>query len=245
MNNIKLNIENLTSLWRAVSEPFDSYFREPDFNYSLIKNSEWPNRLWFEQDINKEKVLLAKNRIISCPTNLVIPYWDIYNSNSFKILEENGFNLKFEQIGMSLKRDYIFAELSSLNLKTVSTQKEAELWSELFSKSFGYHINPILLSKSQENTTYYIAYHKDEAVGTGILHSANNVSGIHSVGIIPEQRRKGYAEQIMKCLINKSIEINSHQITLQSSDMGKGLYLKLGFEEQFVIKNYELQQSNK
>jgi len=242
MKNITSNIENLTSLWQAVSEPFDSYFSESDFNYSLIKNSEWPNRLWFDQDINKENILLAKEIISSFSTNMTLPYWDIYKSNSFNILEENGFTLKFEQIGMSLKIEHVFTELSSLSLKKVSTKKEAELWSALFSKSFGYFINPILLSKSQKKTSYYIAYHQNEAVGTGIIHTTNNVSGIHSVGVIPVQRRKGYAEQIMKTLINKSIKLNSDSITLQSSNMGKGLYLKLGFKEQFTIKNYTLER---
>tara|TARA_B100000809_G_scaffold178239_1_gene175818 strand:- start:4460 stop:5194 length:735 start_codon:yes stop_codon:yes gene_type:complete len=242
MNNIKLNIENLTSLWQTVSEPFNSYFSETNFDYSLIENSEWPNRLWFNKEINKDTIALAKEKIISTSTNLTIPYWDIYNSNSFELLEQDGFNLKFEQIGMSLKAPHIFTELKDLSLKKVSTEEEAKLWSILFSKSFGYFTNPALLTKSQKNTNYYIAYNQNEAVGTGILHTTNNISGIHSVGIIPEQRRKGFAEQIMKLLINQSIKINSDSITLQSSNMGKGLYLKLGFEEQFMIKNYALQQ---
>lgn len=242
MNNIKSNIENLTSLWQTISEPFNSYFSDMNFDYSLIKNSEWPNRLWFNQDINKDIVKLAKEKVLTTSTNLTIPYWDIYDSNSFEILQQNGFNLKFEQIGMALKTSETFDQLNTLNLKKVSTEKEAQLWSTLFSKSFGYSINPILLKNPNRSTNFYIAYDKDEAVGTGILHTTNKVSGIHSLGILPEQRRKGYAEQIMKLLINKSIEMNSDYITLQSSNMGKGLYLKLGFEEQFVIKNYALQQ---
>lgn len=238
MKIITSNIKNLTSLWQTVSEPFNSYFNETDFDYSVIENSEWPNRLWFNQDINKDIITLAKDKIITTSKNLTIPYWDIYNSNSFEILHQNGFKLKFEQIGMSLKTPHIFSELNTLKLKKVSSEKEVELWSSLFSKSFGYYINPILLNN--KNINFYIAYNKNEAVGTGILYTTNNISGIHSVGIIPEQRRKGYAEQIMKLLINKSIDINSQYITLQSSNMGKGLYLKLGFEEQFVIKNYSL-----
>jgi len=240
MSIIKSNIENLTSLWQTVSEPFNSFFSETDFNYSFIKNSEWPNRLWFNQEINNDIIILAKDKIIATSPSLTIPYWDIYDSNSFKILQQNGFSLKFEQIGMSLKTPKKITQLNTLNLKKVSTEKEAELWSTIFSKSFGYYINPILLKNKRTN--FYIAYHKNEAVGTAILHTTNNVSGIHSLGILPNQRRKGYAEQIMKLLINKSVEINSDYITLQSSNMGKGLYLKLGFEEQFVIKNYALQQ---
>ena len=126
-------------------------------------------------------------------------------------------------------------------LVKVTTKKDVVIWSNLFEKSFGYFINPVLLNKTHKHISYFIAYHQHQMVGTGILHNTNNISGIHSVGIIPKQRRKGYAEQIMKLLINQSIKINSDCITLQSSDMGKGLYLKLGFEEQFIIKNYALQ----
>ncbi len=67
--------------------------------------------------------------------------------------------------------------------------------------------------------------------------------GVHSVGIPPEMRRKGYAKQIMKLLINSAVDNACDYMTLQASDMGKNLYLNLGFKEQFTIKNYKLQQS--
>ncbi len=54
-------------------------------------------------------------------------------------------------------------------------------------------------------------------------------------------RRKGYAEQIMKLLINIATEEGVDYMTLQASDMSKNLYLKLGFEEQFTIKNFKIQ----
>ncbi len=240
MKNITSNIENLTSLWESVSKPFDSFFKAEEFDYSLIKNSDWPNRLWFNTDINTGMVQKARKVLQSSSSKLIIPYWDIYDSISFRILENNGFQLKFEQMGMVLNRSRCYDTLEGVSLKKVASKKEAELWSRLFRKSFGYDINPILINVSQNNTHYYIAYNENEAVGTGIIHFTNKVSGIHSVGIIPNHRRKGYAEQIMKALINESIEKESLRITLQSSEMGKGLYLKLGFKEQFKIKNYEL-----
>ncbi|MDD7885244.1 N-acetyltransferase [Flavivirga sp. 57AJ16] len=238
MNSIKSNIENLTSLWQTVSEPFHAYFKEKDFEYSFVENSEWPNRLWFNEEIDQDQVADAKDKLNFLASGLVLPYWDIYHSDSFKLLEENGFHLKFEQIGMSLKADKVFAELGNLKLIKITTKKAFELWSVLFEKSFGYFINPKLLNASYQYIHYYIAYHYNEAVGTGVLFNTNKVSGIHSVGVIPEQRRQGYAEDIMKLLINESIKMNSEYITLQASNMGKNLYLKLGFEEQFKIKNY-------
>ncbi len=240
MNSIKLNIENLTSLWQTVSEPFNAHFEEKDFEYSFIGNSEWPNRLWFNKDFDEHRVSFVKDKLRSITSNMVVPYWDIYNSASFRLLEKNDFQLKFEQIGMSLKVDTLFTELEDLKLVKTTTEKEFELWSVLFKRSFGYFINPMLLSTSYKIINYYIAYHQNEAVGTGILFNTDHVAGIHSVGILPEQRRRGYAKEIMKLLINESIKTDSDYITLQASSMGKDLYLKLGFKEQFKIKNYVL-----
>ena len=62
------------------------------------------------------------------------------------------------------------------------------------------------------------------------------------MGVIPEMRRKGFAEQMMVNLLHWSTEQQFTYATLQASAMGKGLYLKLGFEEQFTMKNYSLRQ---
>jgi len=63
------------------------------------------------------------------------------------------------------------------------------------------------------------------------------------MGNPPEMRRRGFAEEIMKLLINRVFDNQGKYITLQASGMGKNGYLKLGFEEQFIIRNYRLKQS--
>jgi len=69
----------------------------------------------------------------------------------------------------------------------------------------------------------------------GIIKSCGVVQGI-----IPEQRRKGFAEQMMVNILSQSAEQGFKYSTLQASELGKGLYLKLGFKEQFIIKSYSL-----
>lgn len=242
MKEIKFNINNLTSFWQKVGVPLNSFFEREYFDYSFIEISEWPNRLWFNKDIDQKSIDLVKNELPSILGKLTIPYWNIYNNKLYQLLEKNGFELKFEQIGMSLKIKQSYKENNHFKIIKVSNIKETIVWSELFEKSFGYFINPILLQKTLNSIDYYIAYHKKELVGTGILYRTENVSGIHSVGIIPNQRRKGYAELIMKLLINQSVKYKSEYVMLQASNMGLGLYLKLGFKENFRIKNYALQQ---
>lgn len=75
-----------------------------------------------------------------------------------------------------------------------------------------------------------MAYYQNEPVGTAILFQINKVSGIHGVGVISGMRRRGFAEQIMKRLINMAVENDSQHVTLQASAMGRNIYLKLSFK---------------
>ncbi|WP_289063743.1 GNAT family N-acetyltransferase [uncultured Zobellia sp.] len=239
---IHTNIKNLTSLWETAAAAFDSYHKTPVFEYCEVSSSEWPNRLWLHQPINQETVDLIKQKIGETATPITLPVWDIYDDNQSALLENNDFIFIFEQVGMSLKPSHFFDIHGDVNIERVTDSTEAKLWSVLFKKSFGYEISLETVSKTLSEIEYYIAYSDGLAVGTAILHQTNSVMGIHAIGIPPEMRRRGYADQIMRLLINKIIKNGFEYITLQASNMGLNLYLKLGFEEQFLIKNYRLAQ---
>jgi len=241
LNIINANIDNLTSLWKSSSIPFQSYYSDSKFSYCYIENSDWPNKLWLNQDVDQEIIPLIKEKILSISVPLIIPYWDIYENNFSEDLEEQGFTKLFEQVGMSLKISKPLKTQDNLNIQLVSNNSQTNLWAKLFEMSFGYKIPEEILLETKNEIDYYIAYTQNQAVGTAISYRTNNIMGIHSVGIPPEIRRKGYAEQIMKLLINSAVEDNCDYMTLQASDMGKNLYLSLGFKEQFIIKNYKLQ----
>ena len=238
----KLNIENLTSLWATASEFNHSFIANPQFSYSVIEASNWPNRLWFNNDLDLEMVLNAKDQVLSKHPNLIVPYWGIYENHSYQLLEKNGFTKLFEQVGMSLKIADSFDGLCNINLEPIVTLDQANNWCSLFEMSFGYRILPDILLTTNETIGYFTVYYQNKAVGTAITYQTGNVMGVHAIGIIPEARRKGLAHQLMIILLNLSIKQGCEYVTLQASNMGKGLYLKLGFEEQFTIKNYSLKQ---
>lgn len=242
INLVDLNIANLTSLWKTACIPFDSYVATPHFNYCEISNSDWPNRLWFNGALTQEKLDLAKEKLLSTPFRVSIPHFSLNEAESTTIFEENGFKITFEQVGMALKLGATaFKTNNDIKIKLVSNILEAEKWADLFKESFRYKMGVETIFKTPKNINYYIAYHNNDPVGTIVSHKTNNVLGLHSLGIPPEMRRKGYAEQIMKLLINLAVKDGNDYVTLQASDMGKNLYLKLGFEEHFLIKNYVLQ----
>jgi hypothetical protein len=239
-NTVQENINNLTSLWKTAAIPFKSYFNNGHFHYCEVADSDWPNRLWFDRDITEDDITTAVKHIQPRSAKLMLPYWDIYGSQSYEIIEAKGYALKSEQAGMSLKLQEPFALKGLLDFREVVTEPKAILWTALFEQAFQYHIHPKILMSTWHDIHYYIAYHGHQPAGTAILYNTQNIAGIHAVGVIPAMRRKGFADEIMKFILNSSIESNATHATLQASKMGKGLYLKLGFTDDFVIKNYAL-----
>lgn len=235
-NIIYQNILNLTSLWEELGNFDNSFVRSSLFNHNI----NWPRRLWFNNDFDLETLSTVKAKVFTDYTNLIIPYWDIYGSNSNLLLEQNGFKKVFEQIGMSLKLDNSFEEQSKLKINLVSTEEDAIIWSKLFEASFGYEIPSSIVVNTTKTINYYIAYSQGNAIGTAMTYQTGKITGLHSVGIIPEGRQKGLANELMKILLNIAITDKSEYATLQASNMGKGLYLNLGFKEEFTITNYSL-----
>ncbi|MBC9796688.1 GNAT family N-acetyltransferase [Sinomicrobium weinanense] len=240
INITKANIENLTSLWATVSSPFKSYHTNGFFDYATVPDSDWPNRLWFNRDITEHTVKDILNILKSSQVKLTVPYWDIYDSRSYELLESEGFTQIFEQVGMSLPLTTHFPQADRLDIRPVSNRDEASAWATLYPKAFGYRIGENILLHTGKEVSYFLVCFQDQPIGTAIIHYTGRVAGIHGVGVIPEMRRKGFAEEIMRFTLNKAIDAGAQYATLQASAMGKGLYDKLGFTEQFVMKNYTL-----
>lgn len=238
---IQDNISNLTSLWKTVGSPFQSNHKNETFEYCKIENSGWPNKLWFNQDINPNIAEKAIETLKSNP-NLVIPYWNIYGTNSNEILEDKGLIKKTEQVAMALKLETPFTQENNLEFKRVINEEDAKIWADLYPNAFGYVISKEILVHNYKQVQFHLVTFQNQPIGTFMLLQTENNIGIHGVGVIPEMRRKGFAEEIMKYALNISINLNAEYALLQASVMGKDIYTRLGFEDLFVIKNYALKK---
>lgn len=238
-NLIKDNIDNLTALWRTVAIPLLSYHKSDPFEFCQIKNSGWPNRLWFREDI-KEENLPQILEIMEKNPGLIIPYWDIFGTNSNEIFENNGFKIRIQLMAMALKLDQKFKLPNNLNFKRVLNEEDAKTWSDIYPLSFSYVISKETLVNNYENVKFYLVHFEEKPIGTLTLFQTGNVMGIHGVGVIPDMRKKGFAEEIMKFAINEAIDAGCEYAQLQASALGKGIYTRLGFEDLFLITNYQL-----
>jgi len=239
------NINNLRNLFKTMGSSSFSREEEKSFN---ISNS-WPGRLWGAYDYTLRDTMVLINKALSESSPYTISLWDKKDEStslSTKAMEDNGFAVSFEQIAMVLDlKDYVIEdEKNNLQMKYVSSIEDINAWVEIASSSFSHQINEDVIQNisKDENVELLLAYIDGIAVGTALIFSHSDVAGIHLVGVPLENRGQGIAKSIMLETINFAQKKQIPFMTLQASALGMGIYKRLGFKEQFVLKNYMKKQ---
>lgn len=240
METIQLNIQNLTSLWKSATQPFNTYNEDEQLGYCFVPKSQWPNKIWLKKEYNLNILNEIQLLLNSDVASFTFSYFDANSNVDHQIFNDHGLTEASIQFGMSLKLTQKVTISKPLKFHLVTNASEAKDWSQTFQKAFGYHISEQTLKKTYHQINYYLIYDQDELVGTVIVHQTQKTLGIHSLGIVPTMRGKAYATQIMYNLINKGIEQKCHLATLQASQMAKSMYEKMGFTTQFIMRNYKL-----
>ncbi len=235
MNIKEKNIENIISLWTEVSAPFNGNHTRENFAYSYLPFSEWPNRLWsyrFTANVADAAVQVIRNE----KKKMTISYWD----DDHDLLLSKGFQQKTQLVGMSLPLTGKLVYEKRLQLIRVETPAQSKQWSNVFPQAFNYFIHEDILLNAPQSVQYYTAVFENEVIGTALLYIHNGIAGIHSVGVLPAMRKMGFADEIMKVLINTAVESQASHAVLQASKLGIGIYRRLGFQEDFLFTNYFL-----
>ncbi len=233
----KANIHNLTNLWKTGGLLAGQYVEEPCYRLSIGESGAWPNKLWFTHQPNMQAM-----QHIQLKWNLneiSIPIWGEDMSKHELMLKARGFEEKLTQVAMSLTLEEVHDHANKLVIEKVKNGKLAKTWSRLFQEAFGYEISAMTVTDTMESIEYFIGKYDGVPIGTAVLFiDQYGTTGIHSMGIIPSQRRKGYAEELLIRMLNRAQLNGAKHVTLQASEMGKGLYLKTGFQEDFIIKTF-------
>jgi len=239
MNLKEKNVENILSLWTMVNTPFNSNYNRENYSYCYLPFSDWPNRLW-SWNFTPEVLDDAINEMRNGKEKLMISYW----GNNHDLFLSQGLEQRSQQTAMSLPLKERPVYEKRLQLIRVTNEEQAKHWTDTFTIPFGSRIHEDIVAQSRDKVQFYLVFLENTLIGTALLHIEDGIAGIHSVGIIPEVRRKGYAEEIMKILIDMAMDNNASHCVLQASAMGKGIYTRLGFTEDFLFTHYIL-PSNK
>lgn len=233
------NVHNLTSLWKDVSLPLQGFFERDAYTYYKVTESEWPNRLVFHDTVGESAFAKANSEYLEKEHPAHLSFFEHYNEDRKDLLSSK-LEVRSIQYGMCLELQNKFDKGGRIQLKKAVDGEDALLWAELFEKCFNYRTHHKQVLLPIEHTFFYLVHNENnEPIGTIITHSENqNVLGIHSMGIIPDARRKGYAQELMETILKLSSDHGFRYAVLQASEMAVPLYEKLGFEHQFKMTNY-------
>lgn len=244
MNNNQLiqnNIENLTNLFKIMGANQE----EISNNKKLHLSKSWPNRLWMPYNYNKQDLQDAINCNSKKDKSYILSLWENDKElfqESIKELESKEYKVLFEQIGMYLDLNNTnIEENSDLEIKFVTNKDDVLTWVKIASKSFGYEIDTNVIEKISENENVYLllGYKNGIAVSTTLLFENSSVMGVHLVGVPKENRAQGIAQKMMEKAICFSKQRGIDFMVLQASTLGLGIYQRLGFKENFILKNYQ------
>jgi ribosomal protein S18 acetylase RimI-like enzyme len=237
MNIKELNIKNLTSLWILAGLAAGDFTNHKDYATSRVEGSEWPNKLWFhyEPTLDVLDEVLQKVNL----QGLGLTIWNTTNSQMDEFLEYGGGSVKSCLSGMHLRLQGDYRSENKLTVRRVNTTEQAKIWSKVFYNCFGYLIDSRTVELTMNAVRYFLGYNNGEPVGTAVLFlDSQGTAGIHSMGVLPEQRRRGFAEELLLNLLKEATSEGAIYATLQASELGKGIYQRLGFTEDFKMKNY-------
>lgn len=237
----KLNVDNLTQLWKALGTQV--LIKE---NVQRMHHSKsWPHRSWFDWGTNLHQSNLSILRSGDLPNNRMVPVWGGC-ADSLEILEpalvESGFNVSLEQFAMYLDlSEQQFKKTPAFECKQVTSMLEIDAWVGIASKAFGYPIDAAAFHHTTTNPDIrlLLAYWAGEPAGTALLFKTGDVIGVHLVGVSPNFRGRGIAKALMQQIIGDGHLWAGKTLTLQASAAGEPLYRQLGFQHQFVLRSYQ------
>ena len=161
-----------------------------------------------------------------------------------------GFIAKENDYGMYLNiENYKFPAIDNkLHIKQVTNVQSLKEFTDIHVKAFGnpeafdiiFSKIPSLAYQGKAPYRFYTGYHNKKAITTGVLVFHANVVGIYFIVTLPEERRKGYATEMMYHLLKIAKEEKQKIMILQASEEGKKVYEKMGFKKCCIFQEMTL-----
>jgi len=167
-------------------------------------------------------------------------------------LKAHGFDHVWDTPGMAVELESINKDLPEPSDFTIEPVKDVETlkdWIQALTEGFGFKQSTSELIFDIESDLgfgenlprrSYVGYLNGKPVSSSLLLMTSGVAGLFCVGTIPEARRKGIGTAISLAPMKEAHEMGYKVGVVHSSEMGYGVYRRIGFEDYCKIRIYRL-----
>jgi len=257
--------QDYTSICAAIENDVYSFWRKVavisgnkvsinnDLSWVMSDNSDWPNRIFRARlnpaDVN-EKITTVVNQI---KLGNIPKIWTITPSSIPKDLGEqllaHGFYQYNVQSGMAIdlltttiipkqqNRELVIHRCH--NLDTLRQFKSVS--DTAFNRNVNFDIFVKMLN--EKSIHFYVGSIHDHVVATLIISYSATFAGLHLVTTHPNYRKRGIAATMVR---NALYDIQTQGypfVVLQASQLGEGIYQKIGFKKHLDLMHYALDPS--
>jgi ribosomal protein S18 acetylase RimI-like enzyme len=139
-----------------------------------------------------------------------------------------------------------------LRVSEVESSSQMVDWSAAFARGFGTtslvtatyqaaYLAAPCSSARVERRVHRVAYAGDVPVACSTLLLAGGIATLWDVATAPEFRGRGYAGCLVRADLEEAIRVGYRRATLYSSNAGRSLYRKLGFDVELSIPEFDWQ----
>ena len=216
----------------------------PWFNGMLCRVSPTPE----DGDFVRETIQYFKGRKVDAFTCWLEPH--LTRADWEPILSDYDFGFSDDTPGMAADLGALpesQAVPDGLEIRAVEAESALRAWAHVF--TIGYGMPP-----NWESTIFevwskigldfpvrnYLGYLDGEPVSTSTVFYSAGVAGIYDVATLPEARGRGLGTRLTLAPLLDACQAGYRIGILQSSDMGFGVYKRMGFRHLCQIENFYL-----
>jgi ribosomal protein S18 acetylase RimI-like enzyme len=127
---------------------------------------------------------------------------------------------------------------NDLNIVTVNDQAILRQWVHTFMQGYGLpesweepYFRLLASLGTDLPCRYYLGYVRDQPLAASTLFLGGGVAGVYNVSTLPAARGQGIGSALTLAALNDARLLDYRVGVLQSSEMGYGVYQRLGFRE--------------
>lgn len=207
-----------------------------------------------KKGVFKALLSLAVDQWRTRKTEFMLLLSDSKSSSGISFIESTEAEYDHTEYDMTLS-DRIYNDMSGLSKRLVLRATENKD-SEEISRQNALYFNesmeeqePLdIEGEKRRGFHIFIAELDSKPIGKTHLHIANGEGGIFGLGVVPDQRGKGFGRELLIASVEKLKELGADKIFLQvdaENENALSLYKSAGFEETHSMKYYKLEKKGR